>query len=78
MNKVENLTGYSGGTPLSLLHHFKSTRRSPEEIKETREKLNRISAKAFMERHKVDKCEVRDENAKVVATYNWEEVKDAY
>lgn len=77
MNRVD-FTGYSGGTPLGLLHHFKSARRSPEEIKEAREKLNKISAKAFMEKHKVDKCVVTGENAKVIATYNWEDVKDAY
>ena len=77
MSKVDFI-GYSNGVSLSSLHHFKSARRSPEEIKEAREKLNKISAKAFMERHRVDKCEVRDENARVVATYNWEDVKDAY
>ena len=30
-----------------------------------------------MEKHKVDKCVVTDENTKIIATYNWEEVKDA-
>lgn len=76
--KVENVNAFSYGMPMGTIHHFASAKNSPEELNEAREKLNKISAKSFMERNKVDACEVRDEKQNLIKTYTWDEVKDAY